>query len=88
MILLLSGGGALRQGWIIAAIGLGIVGALSFVWNEAVAKTATIVGVWLAAGAAAAWGLSLACNAAFGMPAIGHVIGLIIAIVGIVMTID
>jgi hypothetical protein len=88
IILLLSGGGALQQGWIVAAIGLGVAGALSIVWNEAVAKTATIVGVWLAAGAASAWGLSLACNAAFGMPAIGHVVGLIIAIVGIVMTID
>ena len=87
-ILLLSGGGALQQGWIIAAIGLGVAGALSIVWNEAVAKTATIVGVWLAAGAASAWGLSLACDAAFGMPAIGHVIGLIVAIGGVVFTID
>lgn len=87
-ILLLCGGGALQQGWIIAAIGLGVAGALSIVWNEAVAKTATIVGVWLTAGAASAWVLALACNAMFGMPAIGHVIGLIVAIAGVVMTID
>ncbi len=87
-ILLLSGGGALQQGWIIAAIGLGVAGALSIVWNEAVAKTATIVGVWLTVGAVSAWGLGLACDAAFGMPAIGHVIGLIVAIGGVVFTID
>lgn len=87
-VLLLSGGGALKQGWIFAAIGLGVAGALSIVWNPAVAKTATIVGVWLVAGGGAAWGLGLACEAAFGSQAIGHVIGLVIAIGGIVFTID
>jgi hypothetical protein len=87
-ILLLSGGGALQQGWIIAAIGLGVAGALSIVWNPAVAKTATIVGAWLVAGGVSAFGLGLVCNSAFGSPAIGHVIGLVIAIGGIVFTID
>ncbi len=88
MVLLLSGGGALQQGWIVTSIGLGIAGALGFVWNEAVAKTATIVGIWLAAGAGSAWVLGLACDAMFGTAAIGHAIGLVIAIAGVVMTID
>lgn len=87
-VLLLVGGGAIQQGWIMAAVGLGVAGALAIVWNPAVAKTATVVGVWLVAGGVSAWGFGLVCNSAFGSPAIGHVIGLVIAIGGIVFTID
>lgn len=87
-ILLLSTAGCIYQGWILAAVGLGIAGLLSIVWNEGVAKTTTIIGVWLVAGAATAWVLALACDAMFGNPAIGHFIGLVVAIAGIVKTID
>ena len=74
--------------WIVAAIGLGVAGLLSIVWNPGVAKTTTIIGGWLVAGAVSAFLLSLACNAMFGMPAIGHFIGLVITIAGVVTTID
>ena len=87
-ILLLSGGGALQQGWIIAAVALGVAGLLSIVWNEGVAKTTTIIGSWIVAGAASAWLLGMATNAMFGTPAAGHAVGLVVAIVGIVLTID
>lgn len=88
LILLLSGGGALQQGWIIAAIGLGVAGLLSVVWNDGVAKTTTIIGSWIVAGAASAWLLGLLTTSMFGSPAGGHAVGLIIAIAGIVTTID
>lgn len=87
-ILLLSGGGALYQGWIVAAIALGVAGLLSIVWNEGVAKTTTIIGVWLVVGAASAWLLGLATNSMFGSTAGGHAVGLVVAIAGVVMTID
>ncbi len=87
-ILLLAAGCTLYQGWIIAAIGLGVAGLLSIVWNDGVAKTSTIIGGWLLAGAASAWLLSMACDAMFGMPAIGQFIGLVITIAGVVTTID
>ena len=87
-VLLLAAGGTLYQGWIIVAIGLGVAGMLSFVWNEGVAKTTMIIAGWLVAGAASAWLLSLASDAMFGMPAIGHFIGLVITIAGVVTTID
>ena len=86
--LLLSGGFALKQGWILAAILLGVAGLLSFVWNPSVAKTTTIIGGWLVVGGASAWVLGLLCVAMFGSPAGGHAMGLVIGIVGIVMTID
>lgn len=88
LVLLLSAGGALQQGWIVAAIGLGVAGLLSIVWNDGVAKTATIIGGWIAAGAASAWLLGLLTTSMFGSPTGGHVVGLIVAIAGIVVTID
>lgn len=87
-ILLLSTAGCIYQGWILAAIGLGVAGLLSIVWNPAVAKTTTIIGSWLVAGAGTAWVLGMACGAMFDNPAIGHFIGLVVAIAGIVKTID
>lgn len=87
-VLLLAGGGALYGGWLLIAIPLGVAGLLSFVWNEGVAKTTMIIGGWIAAGAASAFLLGMACNALFGMPAIGHFIGLVVGIVGVVTTID
>ncbi len=87
-IFLLSGAGALQQGWIITAIALGIAGLLSIVWNEGVAKTTTIIGSWIVAGAASAWLLGMATNAMFGSTAGGHAIGLVVAIVGVFLTID
>lgn len=87
-ILLLLFAGAIQQGWIVAAIGLGVAGLLSIVWNEGVAKTTTIIGVWLVVGGATAWLLGLASNYAFGMDSIGHFIGLVVAIAGVVITID
>ena len=87
-VLLLCGGGALQMGWILVAIGLGVAGLLSIVWNPGVAKTTTIISVWLVAGAGTAWVLGMACNSLFGMDTIGHVIGLVVAIVGVVATID
>ncbi len=44
LILSLACGGAIYSGWIWTGVGLGVASALSFVWNESVAKTATIVG--------------------------------------------
>ena len=87
-IFLLSGGGAFYKGWIVAGVCLEIASLLSFVWNESVAKTTTIIGSWIAAGAGSAWLLSLLCNYIFGMPAIGYALGLGVAIVGMMMTID
>ena len=88
LVLLSSGGGALQQGWIVAAIALGVAGLLSIVWNEGVAKTATIVGSWIVAGATSAYLLGMVSNSLFGAPTIGHVVGLVVAIAGVVLTID
>lgn len=88
LILLPAGGGAIYQGWLAAGIGLVVAGLLSFVWNASVAKTATIVGSWIAAGAASAWLLGMLSNAMFGTPIAGHIAGLVIAIAGVVKTID
>ena len=88
LILLLACGGAIYSGWIWTGVCLGVAGLLSIVWNESVAKTATIVGSWIAAGALSAWLLGMACDAMFGNPPIGHAVGLVIAIVGIIKTID
>lgn len=88
VILLVAGVGAAYYGWIIVGIGLGVAGLLSYVWNEGVAKTTTIIGGWLVAGAGSAWLLGLLCNTMFGVPAIGYFIGLVIGIVGVVTTID
>ena len=87
-ILLSSCGGAIHQGWIWPGIGLGVAGSLSIVWNEAVAKTATIVGGWIVAGVASAWLLGMACDAMFGNATIGHALGLVVGIAGVVKTID
>ena len=87
-ILLATGGGALQQGWIIAAVAFGVAGLLSFVWNEGVAKTTTIIGSWIIAGATSAYLLGMVCNSLFGSPAIGHFTGLVVAIAGVVLTID
>lgn len=87
-VLLLGGGGALYGGWILIAVPLGVAGLLSFVWNEGVAKTTTIIGGWIVAGAASAWLLGMACNALFGMSSIGHFLGLVVGIVGVLVTID
>ncbi len=87
-IFILSGGIALYREWIWVGIVLGVAGLLSIVWNEGVAKTTIIIGGWIAAGAASAWLLSLLCNAAFGMPVIGYAIGLAVAIIGVIVTID
>ena len=87
-ILLLSAGGAVYRGWILAAVALGVAGLLSIVWNEGVAKTTTIIGGWIVAGGASAWLLGMATDAMFGSTAGGHAIGLVVAIVGVVLTID
>ena len=87
-ILLAIGGGALQQGWIIAAVAFGVAGLLSFVWNEGVAKTTTIIGSWIIAGATSAFLLGMVCNSLFGSPTIGHFTGLVVAIAGVVLTID
>ena len=87
-LLLGSCGFSVQQGWIVAAVALGIAGLLSIVWNPGVAKTTTIIGVWIVAGSASAWLLGMACDAMFGTPAIGYGLGLVVAIVGIVSTID
>lgn len=88
LILLLGGGFAVSQGWIVSGIGLGVAGMLSFVWNEGVAKTTYIIGAWVVAGASSAWLLGMLCNAMFGMPIIGYIIALIASISGVVKTID
>lgn len=88
LVLLGSAAGAASQAWIGTAIGLGVAGLLSIVWNEGVAKTTTIIGVWILAGGGSAWVLGMACNAMFGQPALGHAVGLIVGIVGIILTID
>lgn len=88
VVLLLGSGGAVSQGWIMAAVPLGIAGLLSIVWNPAVAKTTTIIGGWLTAGAGTAWLLGMVCNSLFGQPSIGHFAGLVVGIVGVMMTID
>lgn len=87
-VLLLAAVGAAYGGWIVVAVPLGVAGLLSFVWNAGVAKTTTIIGGWITAGAASAWVLGLLCNSLFGMPAIGHFVGLVVGIVGVVTTID
>ncbi len=87
-ILLASGGGAACFGWFIVGGALGVAGLLSYVWNDGVAKTTTIIGGWIAAGAGSAWLLGLLCNAMFGNPAVGYFGGLVIGIVGVVATID
>jgi hypothetical protein len=87
-ILILSGSIAFYREWIWVGIVLGVAGLLSFVWNEGVAKTTTIIGGWIAAGAASSWLLSLVCNAAFGMPVLGYAMGLAVAIIGVLVTID
>ncbi|MFM9966654.1 MAG: hypothetical protein ACKV2Q_36205 [Planctomycetaceae bacterium] len=88
LVLLSSAGGAVYQGWIVVGIALGVAGMLSFVWNASVAKTATIVGIWITAGAASAWLLGMLCNAMFGAPIAGYFAGLVIAIAGVLKTID
>lgn len=88
LILLLGGGFAFSRGWIGAGVGLGIAGMLSFVWNEGVAKTTYIICAWVIAGAASAWVLGFLCNAMFGMPIIGYIVGLIAGISGVIATID
>lgn len=88
MILLISAGFAFHSGWVVTAVGLGVAGMLSFVWNEGVAKTTTIIGVWIVAGGSSAWLLGLICGAVTGMPIIGYAMGLAVGIVGVMMTID
>lgn len=88
LVLLLCCGGAIFAGWIWAGVALGIAGLLSIVWNAAVAKTATIVGVWIVTGVGSAWLLGMLCEAMFGSPALGFAAGLGVAITGVVMTID
>lgn len=88
VILLASGGGAAYYGWLLVGLALGVAGLLSYVWNEGVARTTTIIVGWIVAGAASAWLLGLLCNTMFGMPAIGYFIGLVVGIVGVVTTID
>ena len=88
LILLLGGGFAISQGWIATGIGLGVAGMLSFVWNEGVAKTTYIISAWVVVGAVSAWVLGFACNAMFGMPILGHILGLIGGIAGVIATID
>ena len=88
LIFLLSAAFAVYKEWIWAGVGLGVAGMLSFVWNEGVAKTTTIIGVWIVAGAGSAWVLSFVCNAVFGMPILGHILGLVVGLVGVMMTID
>ncbi len=87
-VLLLCCGGAIYTGWIWPGVALGIAGLLSIVWNDAVAKTSTIIGGWIAAGVGSAFLLGMLCNVIFGTPALGYASGLGIAIVGVVMTID
>lgn len=82
------GGFSLAKLWIPVGIAFVIAGLLSFVWNEGVAKTTTIIGAWIVAGSASAWVLGIVCNAMFGMPALGYFIGLVIGIAGVVKTID
>lgn len=86
--LFLTGGVLLQRGWILLAVLLGVAGMLSIVWNQAVARTTTIIGGWIAMGASSGWVLGLAGDAMFGMPALGHALGLAIGIVGVIITID
>ena len=60
----------------------------SFVWNEGVAKTTTIIGSWLVAAGGSAWLLGMLCNSLFGNPIIGYIAGMLIGVVGVVTTID
>jgi hypothetical protein len=87
-IFFVFGGIAIKQGWVLAGVLLIVAGTLSFVWNEGVAKTATIIGGWIVAGVATAFVLSYACGYAFGMPAIGYFVGLAVGLIGVMMTID
>ena len=88
LIFSLACGGAIYTEWIWVGVGLGVASLLSIVWNESVAKTATIVGTWIAAGVASAWLLGMLCDSMFGNPPIGHALGLVIGVVGVIKTID
>ena len=88
LTLVLIAAGAVQQGWILAAVPLGVAGLLSIVWNDGVAKATGIIGAWLTAGGISAFLLGMATTSMFGSPTIGHVIGLVVAIGGIVATID
>jgi hypothetical protein len=87
-ILLVGSGGAAYVGWLVASILLGIAGLLSIVWNDSVAKTTSIIGCWIVAGAGSAWLLGMLCDSLFGMPAVGYFAGLVIGIGGVMKTID
>ena len=87
-VLFLFAGIAINQGWVFAGVLLIVTGTLSFVWNEGVAKTATIIGVWVVAGSVSAFALSYVCGYVFGMPAVGYFLGLAIGLTGVMMTVD
>lgn len=88
LILALACGGAIYTGWIWVGVGLGVASSLSIVWNESVAKTATIVGTWIVVGVGSAFLFAMLSNAMFGSPALGHMLGLAIGIAGVVKMID